>query len=294
MIVERLSDNYPKSEVAASLDALEERLLPLRHAVRHHGVDRRRQDAEGQAGSCSTATRPRPTRSRRSSVAASSPTASAASRRTRIWTDATAEVQKAMEARVQGAAVQPDRHDGRLGRPREHDPDAPDRRHAWPRGQPPWRHDPASDQVELPRGSRDARVLHRHARRPQGSGRHGAAYRRLRLPHPSSRRRRPGADHPRGGLRHQPRCLGRARRARHAEPAHVPRDEAVRPGPARRRHARRRHEARAQHDARRRRGRPAPRRPRGRPRPRAARCSRAMPSSASAPCATAVRWPPAS
>ena len=40
--------------------------------------------------------------------------------------------------RVQGAAVQPDRHDGRLGRPREHDADAPDRRHAWPRGQPAW------------------------------------------------------------------------------------------------------------------------------------------------------------
>ena len=51
---------------------------------------------------------------------------------------------------VQGPAVQPDRHDGRLGRPREHDADAPDRRHARPGGQPPRRHDPPPDQEELP------------------------------------------------------------------------------------------------------------------------------------------------
>ena len=56
----------------------------------------------------------------------------------RIWTDATAEVQKAMELEFKAQRLQPDRHDGRLGRPREHDPDAPDRRHARPRGQPTW------------------------------------------------------------------------------------------------------------------------------------------------------------
>ena len=56
----------------------------------------------------------------------------------RIWTDATAEVQKAMELEFKAAAVQPDRHDGRLGCPRQHDADAPDRRHARPRGQPSW------------------------------------------------------------------------------------------------------------------------------------------------------------
>ena len=38
---------------------------------------------------------------------------------------------------LQGAAVQPHRHDGRLGCSREHDAGPPDRRHARPRGQPP-------------------------------------------------------------------------------------------------------------------------------------------------------------
>ena len=46
--------------------------------------------------------------------------------------------------------VQPHRHDGGLRCPREHDAGPPDRGHAWPGGQPPWRHDPPSDQVELP------------------------------------------------------------------------------------------------------------------------------------------------
>ena len=51
---------------------------------------------------------------------------------------------------AQGDAVQPHRHDGGLGCPREHDAGPPDRRHARPGGQPPWRHDPSPDQVELP------------------------------------------------------------------------------------------------------------------------------------------------
>ena len=67
-----------------------------------------------------------------------------------IWTDATDEVRPAMETGAQGRAVQPHRHDGRLRRPREHDAGPPDRRHARPGGQPPRRHDPPPDQVELP------------------------------------------------------------------------------------------------------------------------------------------------
>ena len=47
---------------------------------------------------------------------------------------------------AQGRAVQPHRHDGGLRCPREHDAGPPDRRHAWPGGQPPWRHDPPPDQ----------------------------------------------------------------------------------------------------------------------------------------------------
>jgi hypothetical protein len=104
-------------------------------------------------------------------------------------------------------------HDGPLGCPRQHDADASDRRHAWSGGQPEGRDHPAADQVELPRGPVGAGVLHLHARCPQGSGRHRAAHRRLRVPHPSSGRRQPGRHHPRGGLRHR------------ARPGHADRDE---------------------------------------------------------------------
>ena len=64
-----------------------------------------------------------------------------------IWTNATDEVREAMERGSQGRAVQPHRHDGGLGCPREHDAGPPDRRHARPGGQPPRRHDPSPDQV---------------------------------------------------------------------------------------------------------------------------------------------------
>ena len=67
-----------------------------------------------------------------------------------IWTEATDEVRDAMEKPLKADAVQPHRHDGRLRCPREHDAGPPDRRHARPGGQPPWRHDPSADQVELP------------------------------------------------------------------------------------------------------------------------------------------------
>ncbi len=56
--------------------------------------------------------------------------------------------------------------------------------------------------LELPRGSHRARVLHLHPRRPQGSRRHRAEDRRLRLHDPQAGRRRPGRDHHGGGLRH--------------------------------------------------------------------------------------------
>ena len=100
---------------------------------------------------------------------------------------------------------QPDLHDGQLGCPRKHDAGPPDRRHAWSGGQPEGRDHPAADQGELPRGPVGAGVLHLHPRRPQGSGRHRAAYRRLRLPDPSSGRRLAGRHHPRGRLRHRAR-----------------------------------------------------------------------------------------
>ncbi len=69
---------------------------------------------------------------------------------------------------------------------------------------------------QLPRRPLRARVLHLHPRRPQGSGRHGAAHRGLRLPDPPSHRRGPGRDHARRGLRDDRRRL--ARRAAGQEP----------------------------------------------------------------------------
>ncbi len=292
VIVERLSENYPTAMVASSLDAIKN--LCYRYASQ-----------SGLTVSIDDVKTPKAKRALLDGYEAQADKVETQFRRgiitdgerrqqeVRIWTDATAEVQAAMEAEFKSAALQPDRHDGRLRRPREHDPDAPDRRHARPGGQPPWRHDPASHQVELPRRSRDARVLHRHARRPQGPRRHRAAYRRLRLPDPPSRRRRPGADRPRGRLRHDARRLGRERRTRHGEPPQLPRDQAVRPGacsttpPCR--------TARSSSATRRsatRRWSPCAtiRRSTG---CGCVRCSRATPSSASAPCATAVHWPPA-
>ena len=102
-------------------------------------------------------------------------------------------------------ADQPDLPDGVLRCPWQLDAAASDRRYAWPGVEPEGRDHPASDQGELPRGPVGAGVLHLDPRCPQGSGRHRAADRRLRLPHPSSRRRLAGRHHPRGRLRHRPR-----------------------------------------------------------------------------------------
>ena len=55
-----------------------------------------------------------------------------------IWTEATDQVREAMQDEMTRAEVQPDRHDGGLGCPRERHAGASDRRHAWPGGQPAW------------------------------------------------------------------------------------------------------------------------------------------------------------
>ncbi len=99
---------------------------------------------------------------------------------------------------------QPGLDDGQLRRPRKQDAGPADRRHARPGVQPQGRDHPAADQLQLPRGPDRGRVLHLDPRRPQGTGRHRAAYRRLRVPHPAPGGRGPGRHHPRGGLRHRP------------------------------------------------------------------------------------------
>ena len=132
---------------------------------------------------------------------------------------------------------QPGLGHGQLGRPRQHDADPPDRRYAWSGRQPEGRDHPAADQGQLPGRSVGAGVLHLHARCPQGSGRHRAAYRRLRLPHPPAGGRLAGRHHPRGGLRHRPRRR-HADRHRHRRQGHARRargDQRLRPRPGRRR-----------------------------------------------------------
>ena len=99
---------------------------------------------------------------------------------------------------------QPRVDDGQLRGPRKPDAGPADRRHARPGVQPEGRDHPAADQGQLPRGPVRAGVLHLHARRPQGPGRHRAAHRRLRVPHPAPGGRGAGRHRPRGGLRHRP------------------------------------------------------------------------------------------
>ena len=89
------------------------------------------------------------------------------------------------------------------------------------------------------------------------------------------------------------RHLDREHRARHGQAAQLPRDQALRPGAARRRHADRRHRHRGQHHPRRRRGGGACATTRASTGCGCAPCSPATPSSASARSATAARWPPA-
>ena len=113
----------------------QEPLLPLRHAVGPDGVDRRRPHPEGQAG---VARRLRgPGRQGRE------PVPSRHHHRRRAPPAGGAHLDRCHRRGaggdgegVQGAAVQPHRHDGVLGCSRQHDADASDRRHARSRGQP--------------------------------------------------------------------------------------------------------------------------------------------------------------
>ena len=99
--------------------------------------------------------------------------------------------------------VQPDRHDGSLRGSGEHHAGPADRRDAWASGQPQGRHHPAADHLQLPRRPIGAGVLHLHPRRPQGTGRHCPADRRLGVSHPAAGRCQPGDHRAPGRLRHR-------------------------------------------------------------------------------------------
>ena len=139
----------------------------------------------------------------------------------------------------QGAEHELDLHDGRVGCARLGAAGAPARRHARPDGQAVGRDHRAADPLELPRGSLGARVLHLDPRRAQGSRRHRAQDRELRVPDPAPGRRGAGRDRERPRLRHARRSRDPpARRGRRGDRA------ARRPHPGSRRadrHHRSRH-----------------------------------------------------
>ena len=132
--------------------------------------------------------------------------------------------------------VQPHLHDGVLGRPRQYQADPPAGWYARPHVRPEGRDHRPAHQGELPRRPVGPGILHFHAWRPQGPGRHGAAYRRLGVPDPSSGGRGPGRHHPRDRLRHQ-----RRRAVPHLQREGRPRREPDRPLPAGRRRGSRRY-----------------------------------------------------
>ena len=92
---------------------------------------------------------------------------------------------------------QPGGDDDRLGSARQQGQHRPARRDARPHGRSFGSHHRRPRAEQLPRRDDRPRVLHLHARRPQGPGRHRSPHRRLRVPDPPSRRRRPGRDHAR-------------------------------------------------------------------------------------------------
>ena len=105
-------------------------------------------------------------------------------------------------------ADQLDLHDGAFRRARFARADAAARRHARPDGQAVRRDHRDADHLELQGRPDRARVLQLDPRRPQGSGRHRAEDRELRLSDPSSRRRGAGLHHHVDGLRHRSRHQG--------------------------------------------------------------------------------------
>ncbi len=148
--------------------------LPLGDPVGHHDRHRRRGDPAEQGRD------PRPLREGRGEDR--DPVPAGPDHRRRAAPGAGGRLDQGDERSRQGDGSplpedEPGLHHDQLGGPREHDADAPDRRYAWPGGQPEGRDHPAPDQGQLPRGPVRAGVLHLHPRCPQGSGRHRAAYR---------------------------------------------------------------------------------------------------------------------
>ena len=147
VIVERLSDNYNAKEVARSLDAIKN--LCYRYASQ-----------SGLTVSIDDVKTPAVKREWLDEYEAKAEKVENQFRRG-IITDGERRQQEVPLDRGDRTAAGPMEEEFRARRfnpidmmvgsgAEEHDPDAPDRRHARPGGQPPRRHDPPPDQVELP------------------------------------------------------------------------------------------------------------------------------------------------
>ena len=256
VIVERLSDNYDKAVVAEALDAIKN--LCYRYATQ-----------SGLTVSIDDVRTPKAKRALLDGYEAQADKVESQFRRgiitdgerrqqeVRIWTDATAEVQAAMEKEFKEQQFNPiDMMVGSGARGNM----TQMRQIAGMRGL-----------VANPRGDMIPRPIKSNFREgletleyfiATPGARKGLVDTALRtadsgLPDPPSRRRRPGTDRPRRGLRFHARRVDRERRPRHGQPPFVPRDEAVRPCAAQRHHAVERdggrsHRAAAQHHRRRR------------------------------------------
>ena len=121
--------------------------LPLGHPLGRHGVDRRRDHAGRQGGD--------PREVRDPGREGADPVREGSGHRRGASPGAHRDLDPGVERRGQGHGEelrpdQPDLHDGRLRRVREHDADPSGRGHARPGGEPEGRHHPAADQGELP------------------------------------------------------------------------------------------------------------------------------------------------
>ena len=213
-IVEEVAANFPKREVAASLDRIKD--LGFRYGAQSgpDHLDQRRASPRRTSSAILDRYEKEAEKAEAQFKRGIITDDERRQKEIEIWTSANSEVGKAMEKSLSDDHLQPDRHDGRLGCPGEQPADPPDRRHEGPGVQPAGRDDPPADQVLVPRGPVGPRVLHLDPRRPQGPGRHRPPHRRLGLPDPAPGRRGPGAHRPRGRLRLGPRHLDRGRGAR--------------------------------------------------------------------------------
>ena len=123
--------------------------LPLRHPVRPHHLHGRRQDAPGEGVD--------PRQVREGSGQDRVPVPQGDHHRRRAPPEGSRDLDQRHPggapghgAHPRGRGLQPHRHDGGVGCPRQRHPGPADRRHAWPGGQPAGRDHPPADQEQLP------------------------------------------------------------------------------------------------------------------------------------------------